>query len=318
MRRVRCRPSSTNSMAAATCPGEASSAWPSLSSTLDRPDTGPTCASSSEPGTSSPVSTTAPSAKRSVNPVRSNPARRERYVSATASRSRWARTSRSRPSSPISNSTLPRRVGTTVGTSQTRATAYASLARAARRRARDALGRGDGEACGDTGALVDGGGLAQSAGEAGDDFEQVLRHVGDELGLLADERDLVRHLCRVVRADLGAEAVLERGDDAAAVRVVLRVGGRDEEQVERQPQRVAADLDVALLEHVEERDLDALGEVGQLVEAEDPAVGPRHEAVVHGLGVAERAALGDLDGVDVADEVTDARVGGRELLGVAL
>ncbi len=184
--------------------------------------------------------------------------------------------------------------------------------------ARDALGGSDGEPRGDARALVDGGRLTQAAGEAGDDLEQVLGHVGDELGLLRDEHDLVGDLGRVVRADLGAEAVLERGDDAAAVGVVLRVGGRDEQQVEREPQRVAADLDVALLEHVEERDLDALGEVGQLVEAEDAAVGARHEAVVHRLGVAEGAALRDLDRVDVADEVADARVGRRELLGVAL
>ena len=43
-----------------------------------------------------------------------------------------------------------------------------------------------------------------------------------------------------------------------------------------------------------------------------------HQAVVDGLGVAEGAALRDLDGVDVADEVADGRVGGRELLAVPL
>ena len=69
-----------------------------------------------------------------------------------------------------------------------------------------------------------------------------------------------------MRADLGAEAVLQRRDDAPAVGVVLRVRARDEQQVERQPQRVAAHLDVALLEHVEQRHLDPLGEVGQLVD----------------------------------------------------
>ena len=74
---------------------------------------------------------------------------------------------------------------------------------------------------------------------------------------------------RVVRADLGAEAVLQRRDDAAAVRVVLGVGRRDQHHVERQADLVAADLDVALLEHVEQADLDALGEVGQLVDGED-------------------------------------------------
>ena len=38
MRRVRCSPSRTNSTAAATCPGVASSPWPSRSSTFDRPE----------------------------------------------------------------------------------------------------------------------------------------------------------------------------------------------------------------------------------------------------------------------------------------
>jgi hypothetical protein len=45
--------------------------------------------------------------------------------------------------------------------------------------------------------------------------------------------DLDREILRVVRADLRAEAVLERRDDAATVRVVLGVRGRDDEEVER-------------------------------------------------------------------------------------
>ena len=49
-----------------------------------------------------------------------------------------------------------------------------------------------------------------------------------------------------------------------------------------------------------------------------PAVGARDQPVVHGLRVAERAALGDLDRVDVADQVADAGVGRRELLAVPL
>ena len=133
-----------------------------------------------------------------------------------------------------------------------------------------------------------------------------------------DQRDLVVDVERVVGADLGAEPVLERGDDAAAVGVVLGVGRRDDQQVERQPQRVAAHLDVALLQHVEQRDLDPLGEVGQLVDAEDAAVGAGEQPVVDGLRVAERAALGHLGRVDVADQVADAGVGRGELLAVPL
>ena len=143
-------------------------------------------------------------------------------------------------------------------------------------------------------------------------------HVGDEVGLLPDHRDLVLELGRVVGADLGAEAVLERGDDPAAVGVVLGVGAGHDEHVERQPQHVAADLDVALLHHVEHRDLDPLGEVGQLVDRDDAAVAARDQPEVDGLRVAERAALGDLHRVDVADQVGDAGVRRGELLGVPL
>ena len=143
-------------------------------------------------------------------------------------------------------------------------------------------------------------------------------HLGDEVRLLVHERDLAGDLERVVRADLGPEAVLERGDDPPAVRVVLGVRAGHEHDVQRQAQRVAAHLDVALLHDVEQRDLDALGEVGQLVDRHDAAVRARHEAVVDGLGVAQAAALGDLDGVDVADEVGDGGVRGGQLLGVAL
>ena len=148
--------------------------------------------------------------------------------------------------------------------------------------------------------------------------QQVVGHVGDQVRLLPDDGDLVLELERVVGADLGAEAVLERGDDAAAVGVVLGVGAGHDEHVERQPQHVAADLDVALLHHVEHRDLDALGEVGQLVDRDDAAVAARDQAEVDGLRVAEAAALGHLHRVDVADQVGDAGVGGGQLLGVPL
>jgi hypothetical protein len=77
-----------------------------------------------------------------------------------------------------------------------------------------------------------------------------------------------------VGADLGAEAVLQRGDDPAPVGVVLRVGRGHQHDVERQADREAPDLDVALLEHVEQADLDPLGQVGQLVDGEDAPVGP--------------------------------------------
>ena len=135
--------------------------------------------------------------------------------------------------------------------------------------------------------------------------------------LLLDDVHLDVDVERVVGADLGAEAVLERRDDPAPVRVVLGVRRRDQHEVERQADLVAADLDVALLEHVQQADLDALREVGELVDREDAAVGARDEAVVDGELVGEVAALGDLDRVDLADQVGDRGVGRGELLAEA-
>ena len=120
-----------------------------------------------------------------------------------------------------------------------------------------------------------------------------------------------------MRPDLRSQAVLERRDDPAARRVVLRVRRGDHVQVQRQTDGEPADLDVALLEHVEQPDLDPLGEVGQLVDRDDAAVGARDQAVVEGQLVRQVAALGDLDRVDLADEVGDRDVRRGELLGVA-
>ena len=82
-----------------------------------------------------------------------------------------------------------------------------------------------------------------------------------EPGLL--RRDLRRglHVLGVVREDLRGDAVLQRRDDVAAVGVVLGVGREDEQDVERDADREAADLEVALLEDVQQADLDARLEV---------------------------------------------------------
>jgi hypothetical protein len=119
-----------------------------------------------------------------------------------------------------------------------------------------------------------------------------------------------------VRADLGAEAVLQGCDDPAAVGVVLRVGGRDHEHVQRQPQHVAADLDIALLHHVEHRHLDPFGQVRQFIDGDDAAVGARDQAVVDGFRVAQAPALGHAHRVHVADEVGDGGIRGGKFFHV--
>ena len=123
---------------------------------------------------------------------------------------------------------------------------------------------------------------------------------------------------RVVGADLGAVAVLERGDDAAAVGVVLRVGAGHDVDVERQTDAIAADLNVALLHDVQQADLDTLRQVRQLVDGEDAAVAAGHEPVVDRQLVGKVAPLGHLDRVDLADEVGNGDVRRGQLLAVAL
>ena len=63
-------------------------------------------------------------------------------------------------------------------------------------------------------------------------------------------------------ADLRTDAVLERGNDLAARRIVLGIGGKDQGEIERQPHGIALNLDVALLHDVEEAHLNLDGEVG--------------------------------------------------------
>ena len=124
-----------------------------------------------------------------------------------------------------------------------------------------------------------------------------------QVRLLVHDLDLGGDLVGVVRADLGAEAVLERGDQSTAVGVVLGVGRGHHHHVEIEAHQVTTDLHVALLKDVEQAHLDALREVGQLVDRKDPAVRLGHESVAEGLGVVEEETARHLDRVHLTDEV---------------
>ena len=138
-------------------------------------------------------------------------------------------------------------------------------------------------------------------------------------GLLVRDRGGDLRVVRVVREDLRGDAVPQRRDDVAAVRVVLGVRREHDQDVERDADREAADLEVALLEDVEEADLDARLQVRQLVDREDAAVRARDDAVVDDVLVRERQLeRRGLDRIDVADEVGDRDVRRRELLAVAV
>ena len=86
---------------------------------------------------------------------------------------------------------------------------------------------------------------------------------------------------RIVRANLGADAVFQRSNDLAASGVVLGVGAEHQQHVERQAHRIALNLHVAFLHDVEQADLNFSCQVGQLVDREDAAIGARKQSVMH-------------------------------------
>src|SRR5205807_3408640 len=147
-----------------------------------------------------------------------------------------------------------------------------------------------------------------------EDELEVFRH---RMPLRLHDLHLFTDAQRVMRAHLRSESVLERCDDAAARGVVFWVRARDHEQVERQAHAIAADLHVLLFHDVEQADLDPFREVGQLVDAEDSTVGAWQQPVMDGQLICEIAAFGDLDGVDLTDEIGDRDVGRGELLAIA-
>ncbi len=181
----------------------------------------------------------------------------------------------------------------------------------------------DRDAHADAGGLIDLVGLARLEGQVAEDLLQEARHFDLAAALMGRRRfllhdgDLVVDVLRIMGADLHVEAVLERRDDPAAAGVVLRVGAGDDDDVERQANLVAFDLDVFFFHQIEQPDLHFFRQVGQLVDGEDAAIGARHETVVDGFLVGEIAALGDLDRIDFADQIGDRDVRRRQLLAVA-
>src|SRR6185295_3290838 len=275
-RRARCRPSRRNSTAEATTAGDSApsvtSKAPSRVTAPDMPGTSRIHATYSRDGVDSPVSTVNPSSNASTTPSRSSIETRRLNVVCTAFVMRRSTTRSSGASSPIdSSSTLPTVEATTAPRSDTRGAPTGSPSRTARLSA--AASRTSALAT-DTRTLADLGRPPREVGQLGDELLHEAGH--DDHGqavfdreavlLLAHDRHLVVERPRIVGPDLRPEPVLERGDDPAARGVVLRVGGGDHVQVERQPDDETADLDVALLEDVEQTDLDPFGQVGQLVD----------------------------------------------------
>ena len=117
------------------------------------------------------------------------------------------------------------------------------------------------------------------------------------------DRDLVVAVEWVVGADLGSETILQRSDDLSSGCVVLGIGGENHEEVQGHTDGIPLHLNIPLLEDVEETHLNLPGQIRKLVDGEHPAVGARDEPVVQGELVGQVAALGHLDGVDLAEQI---------------
>src|SRR5215472_6457777 len=122
-----------------------------------------------------------------------------------------------------------------------------------------------------------------------------------------------------MRTNLRTDAVFQRCDDLAARGVVLGIRAEDERNVQRQPHRVALNLHVAFLHDVEKSNLNLAREIGELVDGEDAAIGARKQPIVHGVFAAQFvSALRRFNGIDVADQVGDGHIGGRQLFYITL
>src|SRR3954463_7842041 len=122
--------------------------------------------------------------------------------------------------------------------------------------------------------------------------------------LLLGDGDSLFHCRRIMRANLRADAVFQRRYDLAACRVVLRIGTKNERDVERQAYGVTFDLNIALLHDVEQANLNFSRKVWQLIDGEDSAIRAGQQSVVHGQLAAQlMSATSRLDGIDIADEI---------------
>ncbi|CAI8290425.1 MAG: Uncharacterised protein [Flavobacteriia bacterium] len=125
-----------------------------------------------------------------------------------------------------------------------------------------------------------------------------------EPGLLRRDLHGCFQIVRIVGQYLTPDAVFERRNDGTAVGVIFRVGREDELKVQRQPQFETPNLDIALLQDVEQGDLDPGLQVRQLIDHKNAPMGPGHHAKVNGalVGITQ-AQIGGFQRIDIADQI---------------
>src|SRR5580692_2141599 len=130
---------------------------------------------------------------------------------------------------------------------------------------------GDREALADAGTAVDAlvfarlkSNLFHHVSKIGRDFD-LAYGIACDPGLLRSDRHAFFKRRRIVGPNFRADTVFERSDDFSASGVVFGIRGENDQDVQRQAQRVTLNLNVAFLHDVEQADLDFAGEVGEFV-----------------------------------------------------
>ena len=145
------------------------------------------------------------------------------------------------------------------------------------------------------------------------------RHFAIEIDrrLLLHDRNALVAIARVMRVNNRPDAVLELRDHLAAAIERGRVGGKQDQHVDVERHRVAANLHVALFQDVEHADLHQLVQFRQFVHREDAAVHAGNQPEVQGVFGRHAHPASQLGRVDLANDVGELRAG-RQTLGVTI
>src|SRR5579862_8644941 len=102
-----------------------------------------------------------------------------------------------------------------------------------------------------------------------------------------------------MRFDFRADPVFQRSDDLSACRVVFGIGGKNHRDIQGKTNRVAFNLNVALLHDVEQSDLNLACQIRKLIDRENSSIGSRKKAVMHTeLAADGMSTFCGLDGID--------------------
>ena len=115
----------------------------------------------------------------------------------------------------------------------------------------------------------------------------------------------------IVGVDHRTDAVFQLRDDLSAAVIGRRIGRKQNQHVDLETDRIAANLHVAFLKDIEQTDLYRLVEFGQFVDGENPPMHPGDQSEMEGFLGRQAHSPGQLGRVDLADHVGEFGAGGK-------